>query len=63
MIKHIMRMPYTEEWCNHCKRHCFPEEREAFLISSDQPKVNDIILCKACLDLALSEQGILPEDF
>lgn len=62
MIKHIVPLPFTEEWCEHCKKHC-TGERDPFLVTSDNPKMKNIVLCKCCIDLALNEQGILPEEF
>ena len=62
MIKQIKEMKYTKEWCNICKKPCNIEERKPFLITSTCSN-NELIICKACMDIALNEQNILPEDF
>lgn len=63
MIKHIFNLPFAEEWCDNCKRKCNEQERSPFLIISDNKDMHDMVLCKACMDLALNEQGILTEEF
>lgn len=60
MIKTIYPMGCTE-WCEHCHRKCV-EPLQAFYVSSTN-NVPAKILCNACIDLALNENMILPEDF
>ena len=51
------------QWCDHCKKKCNTEEHLPYLLTSTNEDMPNMVLCKACLDLALSEQGILPEEF
>lgn len=62
MIKNIISLPGVEEWCDHCKMHC-KDIRPPFLIQSDNPNMKDMVLCSCCIDLALNEYKILPEEF
>ena len=62
MIKQINPLPFVNEWCEICKKKCDKNERFPYLISSTN-NVKSIVICKACMDLALNEQNILPEDF
>ena len=50
------------EWCDHCKKKC-DAIRKPYLISSTEKDAGEMVLCKCCMDLALNEQGILPDNF
>lgn len=50
------------EWCNHCHREC-KDPLRAYWLVSDNPKMDIVTLCNACMDIALNETEILPEDF
>lgn len=65
MIKSITPMKgltHGVEWCDHCKKQCIGP-REPFLVSSTNTDMKDIVLCKCCIDIALNENNILPEEF
>lgn len=68
MIKAIIPLPNTREWCEHCHKKC-DDVRRAYLITStetlqEKPWVNkNMVLCSCCIDMALNEQQILPEEF
>ena len=51
-----------QEWCDHCKKKK-DEVRKMYFIESTNPKMKTKVLCNCCMDLALSETNILPEDF
>lgn len=73
MIKKITPFPNPNrlfsEWCDHCKKG--PDKkniRNFYFVDSDNEKLHKqrkgtIVLCNCCLDMALNEQGILPEEF
>lgn len=62
MVKSIMPYRMDNAWCEHCKKPCNRPERSPYLVTSTNKK-ESVILCNACIDLALFERGILPEDF
>lgn len=64
MIKEIIPFKGLKrgvEWCDHCKKQCIGP-REPFLVTSTN-NIKDMVLCKCCIDLALNENNILPEEF
>lgn len=63
MIKNITALPHTKEYCDICKKACNIDERFPYLITSTENNKENIVICKACLDSALFEQNILPEEF
>ena len=62
MIKQINPLPFTKEHCDICKMACNIEERFPYLIKSTNDS-KDMVICKACLDTALFNSNIIPEDF
>ena len=62
MIRQIIGLPETKEHCDICKKECNENERFPYLVTSDSCNTQ-LIICKACMDIALNEQNILPEDF
>ena len=62
MIKSVTPYGMDNAWCEHCKKRCNTPERSPFLVTSTNKK-ESVILCNACIDMALFETGILPEDF
>ena len=64
MIKNIMEVPGDKviEWCDHCCKRA-DGTRRMYFVSSTNENINTMVLCNCCLDMALNEQGILPEEF
>ena len=62
MIKAIIPLPNTKEWCDHCKKKC-DDIRFPYLVTSTLDPFKSMILCKCCIDMALNEQQIIPEEF
>lgn len=62
MIKRIIPIKNTREYCEHCKSECKGIREGYILESSNDPNLK-MLLCNCCMDIALNEQGILPEDF
>lgn len=48
--------------CDHCKKKN-DEVRKMYYVDSTNPGVKTMVLCNCCMDLALNETGILPEEF
>ena len=63
MIKKIIPLPMTKEFCDSCKSNCNCDERFPYLITSTNDPNMSMILCNACIDMALANANILPEDF
>jgi hypothetical protein len=66
MIKNVIPIPDDEfhEWCDHCKKGPDMKNiRNFYFVESTNRKMNTMVLCNCCLDLALNETGILPEEF
>lgn len=61
MIKTIFPMPFTNEWCEVCKKKC-DGIRMPFLLSSNESN-KSLVICNCCIDMALNEKEMLPEDF
>lgn len=62
MIKSIIPLHETKEHCDICKKQCNENERFPYLVTSDCCNMQ-LVICKACMDIALNEQNILPENF
>lgn len=65
MIKRIIPLDNKlKEWCDHCEKGPDTKNiRNFYFVESTNPNVNTMVLCNCCLDLALNETGILPEEF
>lgn len=66
MIKNIYPLPCLSnctEHCDHCKRKCDISAKEPYIVTSTVIGMKSMLICKACLDLALNEYKILPEEF
>lgn len=61
MVSSIFPMPFTNEWCDVCKKKC-DGTRKPFLLSSSETK-QSLVICNCCIDIALNENEMLPEDF
>lgn len=62
MVESIIPMPYAAEWCEHCHKLCVGI-RKAYLLKSDNPNQKDMVICNACIDIAATENNIIPEEF
>lgn len=62
MIKNIIPLHETKEHCDICKKQCNENERFPYLVTSNCCNMQ-LVICKACMDIALNEQNILPEEF
>ena len=67
MIHYIQPIRYYlayPQWCDHCKKKCDgTDARKPYRLVSTNENVKAIVLCNACMDLALSESNIIPEEF
>ena len=64
MIKNIIEVPTDKiiEWCDHCGKRA-NGIRRMYFVSSTNPGVNTTVLCNCCVDMALNNDNILPEEF
>lgn len=62
MISELYPYAVHGAYCEHCKKKCDTPEHYPFMVKSSNGKPG-VILCNACIDMALFEGGILPEDF
>lgn len=62
MIKSITPLRTKNEFCEHCKCKCKGIRIPYLIESSNDPNLK-MLLCNCCIDMALNENGILPEEF
>lgn len=64
MIKNIIEIPTDKviEWCDNCSKRA-NGIRRMYFVSSTNPKMNTMVLCNCCVDMALNDNQILPEEF
>lgn len=62
MIKSVTPYGRDNAWCDICKHRCNTPEHGPFLVTSSETG-KSMIICNACIDMALFEANIIPEDF
>jgi len=65
MIKKITPLTHNGTFCEVCRKKC-KGIRKGYLLTSTEKKdgkAQEMVLCNCCIDIALNDCAILPDEF